>query len=57
MDENIDTINSLTGAKYTRAQIIDALEKAEDDIDDAIKILLESKKTAQMFKYLRFLVN
>ena len=49
MDENIDTINSLTGAKYTRAQIINALEKADDDIDDAIKLLIDSKRPTQMF--------
>ena len=35
-DESIDTINSLTGSKYPRAQIKEALEKAEGDIDDAI---------------------
>ena len=35
-EENIDTINSLTGAKYSRAQILEALKKVDGDIDDAI---------------------
>ena len=50
MDEdNIDTINSLTGAKYSRAQINDALCKVEGDIDDAIQYLLDLEKPAKMF--------
>ena len=41
-DENIDTINQLTGSKYTRTQIQEALKKSDDDIDDAIQLLLDS---------------
>ena len=45
-DESIDTINSLTGSKYSRAQIKAALKKVDDDIDDAIQLLLDSDQPA-----------
>ena len=35
-DELIDTVDSITGGKYTREQIEAALEKADCDPDDAI---------------------
>ena len=35
-DDLIETVDSITGGKYTRDQITAALEKADCDPDDAI---------------------
>lgn len=48
-DELVDTVDSITGGKYTRAQIEAALEKADCDPDDAIQILLALEEPKEMF--------
>ena len=50
MDEDlIDTVDRITGGKYSRDQITAALEKTDCDPDDAIQCLLDDEKPAEMF--------
>ena len=48
-EETIETLNSLTAGKYTRVQIVEALKKADDDIDDALTMLQENDRPSSMF--------
>ncbi len=48
-DDLIETVDSITGGKYTRDQITAALEKADCDPDDAIQLLLAEDKPTEMF--------
>ena len=47
--ENIDLVASLTGNKFTRAQIEAALVKCKHDPDDAIQHLIETSQEKKMF--------
>jgi NACalpha-BTF3-like transcription factor len=48
MDETIDLVMSLTGAKYSRKAITSALEQCEGDADEAIEYLITQSRT-EMF--------
>ncbi len=48
MDESIDLVMSLTGAKYSRKAISQALEQCEGDADEAIEYLIQQSRT-EMF--------
>ena len=48
-DDLIDTVDRITGGKYSRVQITAALEKASCDPDDAIQFLIDDEKPAEMF--------
>ena len=48
-DDLIDTVDRITGGKYSKEQITAALERADCDPDDAIQFLLEEEKPAEMF--------
>ena len=42
MDEDlISDLNNLTGFKYSRSEVVKALQEAGEDIDDALNILIE----------------
>ena len=48
-DENVDMVASLTGNKFTRAQIQAALAKCNQDPDDAIQQLIDAAAQEKMF--------
>ena len=50
MDEDlISDLNNLTGFKYSRSEVVKALQEADEDIDDALNILIEQEKPKEMF--------
>ena len=48
-EESIETLNSLTAGKFTRAQIEAALTQADNDIDDALEQLQAGERPSSMF--------